>query len=83
MLTKDQKDLIKWLTNHPGWIIVKNLEEEAMNKLWKAMLSSDLWNETHLNILRENQIYVKARKDFLQNIENNTLEVYENELKLY
>ena len=82
-MTKDQIDLIKSLTNHPGWTIIKQLEQESMNKLWQSMLKVDLNNEWHLKILRENQIYVKARKDFLENIEKQTLDIYENEIKLY
>jgi hypothetical protein len=82
-MTKDQIDLIKSLTNHPWWTIIKQLEQEAMNKLWQSMLKVDLNNEEHLKVLRENQIYVKARKDFLENIEKQTLDIYENEIKLY
>ena len=82
-MTKDQIELVKSLTKHPWWTILKNLEQEAMNKLWQSMAVADLSNEWHLKLLRENQIYVKARKDFLNNIEKQTLDVYENEIKLY
>jgi hypothetical protein len=47
------------------------------------MLNVDLSNETHLKILKENQIYSKARKDFIVNIEKQNLEVYENLERLF
>lgn len=76
MLTKDQKESLKSLVNHPWWDVVEKIEEEARIVLWNQLMEADLDDEKQRNILRENQIYVKARKDFLQNIRNNTTEVY-------
>jgi len=82
-MTQEQKELIQSLVKHPWWTIIKNIEQGSMNKLGQTMLQVDLSNEAHLKTLRENQIYVKARKDFMENIEKQTMEIYENEIKLY
>jgi len=76
MLTKDQKESLKSLTNHPGWKVVEMIEEEARIELGNKLMIADLEDTAQLKVLRENQIYAKARKDFMQNIMKNTTEVY-------
>jgi len=75
-LSKDQKEALKSLVNHPWFTVVEQLEEEARIELWQWVLSADLTNKDHLKVIKENQTYVKARKDFLQNIKKHTAEIY-------
>ncbi len=82
-LTKDQKELLQSLVKHPWWTIVEQIEIEAGIELWKTMRKADLSNENHLKILRENQIYCKAREDFIQGIKKQTIDVYTQDIKLF
>ena len=82
-LTKEEKELIKAIIWHPWWAIVKKLEEESKAKLWIALLDVDLSNTEHLELIKRNQIYMKARKDFVENIEKNNIEVFSNDMQLF
>lgn len=82
-LTTEQVELLKWLTNHPWFTLIEQIEEEASNKLGQSILNADLWNDKHIEKLRENQIYAKARKDFLVNIKKHTMDTYTNDIKLF
>jgi hypothetical protein len=56
--------------------VLKLIEEEARNNLWQKILEIDLSNPDNLKTLEENQVYVKARADFLHNIKKHTAEIY-------
>jgi hypothetical protein len=80
-LTKDQKEYLQSLKVHPWFKVLEMIEQDALSELWKyVLLNSDLSNEEHLKVLKTNQIYCKARKDFLQNIENHLTEIYSPDL---
>lgn len=64
-LTQQQLADLKALEQMPWFKVLVEIEKEARIKLWNDFLDMDLSNEDNLKILRENQIYIKARKDFL------------------
>lgn len=76
MLTKDQKENLKSLIMHPGWQLVKKLELEAREALWTQFENADITDDKVAKILRENQLYMKARKDFVLAIENQTMDIF-------
>ena len=82
MLNKDQKELLKWLIKHPAWQLVKDLETEALNELWRNLLSVDVNNEEQLKLIRDKQIYATARKEFIKSIESQTMDVFWNDISL-
>ena len=75
-LNEDQKEQLRSLVNHPWFRIWEMIEEDARNKLWQKLLEVDLNNSDHLKIIKENQTYVKARKDFMINIKTNMSKIY-------
>jgi len=75
-ITKEEKELLKELKNHPWFKILEKIEDEAINNLWKFLLNSDLNNEKDIEVIKKNQIYVKARRDFMKNIDNHLKEIY-------
>lgn len=74
-LNKDQKETLKWLVNHPGFPILELLVEDAETKLWKALLETDLTDTKNLDIIKRNQLFVQARRTFLDSIKTNTRDV--------
>lgn len=75
-LKKEEKEYLKSLVEHPWFAVWERIEEEARNRLWQSILNADLSDEKQLNTIRENQIYVKARADFLNNIKTYKTEIY-------
>lgn len=75
-LTEEQKGALKALKNSYGWEVLKMVEEEAMVKLAKQLYESDLDNDKHVETIKKNQIYMKARRDFMANVESHTREIY-------
>lgn len=82
MLDKDQKNLLQWLIKHPAWQLVKDLELEALNELWRNLLSVNVNDEEQLKLIRDKQIYATARKEFIKSIENQTIDIYWNDISL-
>lgn len=76
-LTKDQKESLKSLAKHPGWAVLKRIEEDHRISLAEQFLSADIDVEAIRTSLREQQIYCKARRDFINLCEFNTSEVIE------
>jgi len=79
-LTKDQKRSLEQLKNHEGYKVLELIEKEAREDLWAFLLTSDLNNKEDLEIIQKNQLYVKARKDFLENINTHVQEIYTPEV---
>lgn len=75
-LSKDQKEELRALKNHPWFKILELIEKEAKNDLWELLLKADLTKEDQLEVLKKNQLYMKAREDFLQNIDRHLQESY-------
>lgn len=65
-LTKEELNQLKEMRESAGWKILERIEEEERRKLWEMLLTADLSDENQMKIIRENQIYVKARQDFLR-----------------
>ena len=65
-LTKEELNQLKEMRESAGWKILERIEEEERRKLWEMLLTADLSDENQMKIIRENQIYVKARQDFLK-----------------
>lgn len=74
-LTKDQKEQLKSLTNHPWWGVLELLVNDAEIKLWKALLSTDLSDKNNLDIIKKNQLFVEARQSFLESVKTNTRDI--------
>ncbi len=81
-LNQDQKSMLQALVSHPGWKIVKMIEEDESVKLGKSLLNADLTNEKAISILKDSQVYNKARRDFVNDIEKHSREIQVNETKL-
>jgi len=79
-LTENEIEALAWLKKHPWYTVLKKIEQEARTKVWDYILQANLSDKKQLEIIKENQIYVKARKDFLENIENHSAEIYEPKL---
>jgi len=79
-LTEKEIEALSWLKKHPWYTVLQKIEQEARNKVWDYILQANLSDKKQLEIIKENQIYVKARKDFLENVENHTTEIYEPKL---
>lgn len=65
-LTKEELNQLKEMRESAGWKILERIEEEERRKLWEMLLTADLNDENQMKIIRENQIYAKARQDFLK-----------------
>lgn len=65
-LTKEELAQLKEMRESAGFKILERIEEEERQKLWEMLLTADLSDENQMKIIRENQIYVKARQDFLR-----------------
>ena len=65
-LTKQELNQLKEMRESAGWKILERIEEEERQKLWEMLLTADLSDENQMKIIRENQIYTKARRDFLR-----------------
>jgi len=76
MLSKDEKEKIKSLTQHPWWEVAKKISEQDLINLGKLIWDSDLDDDNVKKIIKENQTYVKARKDFIESIESNNVDFY-------
>ena len=76
-LTKDDKEALKSLAKHPGWAVLRKIEEENRILLTNQFLSVDLEEPKNRLMLREHQIYCKARSDFMLLCETNVSEVIE------
>ena len=75
-LDKDQKEDLKSLKNHPWFKVLELIEKQAKNDLWELLLKADLTKDDQLEVLKKNQLYMKAREDFLQNIDRHIQESY-------
>ena len=71
-LTQQQLADLKALEIMPWFKVLQEIEQEERIKLWELMMSWDLNDENQLKVIRENQIYVKARKDFLNTYKRHT-----------
>lgn len=80
-LTKDEKEILKAFKNHEWFRILEKIENEARLIFAENLEVADLDNPAHLKILRDNQIYSKARKDFYSNIDRYTQEIQESRIK--
>ena len=76
ILTTDQLESLKQIKKHPWYKVLELIEETASNNLWNLLLEADLTKEENLKIVKDNQLYIKARRDFLQNIEKHLKEIY-------
>jgi hypothetical protein len=76
ILTKSDKEYLKWLTSHPWYKILERIETQASNDLWELLLSGDLEDTAVLDMIKKNQLYAKARKDFFSNITTHIAGIY-------
>jgi len=74
-LSKDQKEALKSLVNHPWWDVLELLVEDSEVKLWKALLSTDLTDTKNLDVIKKNQIFVEARRTFINNVKKHSRDV--------
>ena len=65
-LTKQELNYLKEMRETQWFKILEKIEEEERRKLWELLLTADLSDENQMKIIRENQIYAKARKDFIK-----------------
>lgn len=76
-ITKEEKELLKSWRSHPGYQVYQKLVDEKLARLTETLMRDvDLENPSHLKVLRDNQIYMRALKDSLKIVDTNTNEVY-------
>lgn len=80
-LNKEQKLQLQELKNHPWYKILEMIEKEATGNLWELLLTANLEDEKNLEIIKKNQQYMKARRDFFHNIETHIKEIYSPEIE--
>lgn len=76
-LSKDQRIALQQLKKHDWFKVLELIEQEARAELGELLLVSDLADNDHLDMIKKNQLYVKSRKDFLENIDKHVQESYE------
>ncbi len=69
-LTPQQLNDLKALWDMPWFKVLLAIEEEERIKLGNLMLEANLEDEKKRKIVSDNQIYIKARKDFLNTYKN-------------
>ena len=62
-LTKDQKVSLQQLKKHEWYNVLKTIEDEAKRELWEFLLTSDLTDPKHIEMITKNQLYIKARTE--------------------
>lgn len=77
ILNEDDKRQLKELKKHPWFKILERLEQEASNILFKHLSNFDLSNPESIKIIQKEQIYQKARNDFIYNTEDHLKEIQE------
>lgn len=75
-LTQDQIDTLKSFKKHPWYQVLMMLEEDARHRMWDYIINADLDDVKQIELIKTNQIYAKARKDFLMNLDEATAEIY-------
>lgn len=75
-LTQDQIDTLKSFKKHPWYQVLMMLEEDARHRMWDYIINADLDDAKQIELIKTNQIYAKARKDFLMNLDEATAEIY-------
>jgi len=80
MLNQDEKMALESMMKHPGFAVLKKIENEESVRLGKILQAVDLDDPKQLELLKRNQIYAKAREDFLLNAESHVSSVIEPEI---
>ena len=76
-ITKEEKELLKSWKSHPGYQVYQKLVDDKLARITETLMRDvDLENTSHLKVLRDNQIYMRALKDSLKIVDTNTNEVY-------
>jgi len=76
ILTEEQKQELKNLKQHPWFKILEMIELEASRDLGKILSIANLDDENVLKTIKKNQIYMTARQDLLQNVDNHLQSIY-------
>jgi len=76
-LTAQDREDLKLLKNHPWFRVLEKIEVDASISLGNALQTMDLENVENIAIIKKNQLYSKARKDFLWNIDAHLSEISE------
>lgn len=82
-LTKQEKEMLQSLTEHPGFAVLQKVEEDAKNRLGRELLKLDWNNKDHIKLLKDNQVYLKAREDFFASIKSASIQIYEDSFKWF
>ena len=75
ILTEEEKRELKQLQNHPWFKVLQKIEKEASSILFERLATFNLENEENLKEIKKRQIYQKARKDFLFDVESHLYEI--------
>jgi len=65
-LTKEETILLKEVKLHRWFKILEKVADDMEVRLWKSLLGVDLTDNKTLEILWQNQIYIRAIQDFLK-----------------
>ena len=69
-LTEDQRKSLTDLKNSPWYAVLVMIEERELSRLLKWGMFKDLSKDENIKDLQNQQLYARARSDFLLNIES-------------
>lgn len=75
-LTTQEKQLLKEMRETQGYRILKRIEKEEEDVLFRRLATFDIDNERDREEIKKWQIYQRARNDFFQNTEHHLKEIY-------
>jgi len=67
-LTQQEKDTLKAFKLSEAYKILKKIEQEQFSLLGQVLLRGDLTDPKFLEEMKTQKVYVKARKEFLENV---------------
>lgn len=74
-LTTEEKDILRAFTKSDAFRILKKVEDDAMKELSGTLMIGDLSDPEVLEIIKKNQIYMNARRDFFSNTEKHVSDI--------
>lgn len=75
MLTEEDRANLKQLTKHAWYKVLERLERDLLQEYLSAYKHIDLKNPKSIEILKTVQIYVRAREDFLRDVNKHIQEI--------
>ncbi len=81
-LSTEERNVLKAFREHAWFNILEKINQCALNDLTKMLMVADLNDQESLAIIQKNQLYLKARSDFLYDIDSHIQDIQESQVKL-